>query len=397
MNARDRILKTLDHQEPDRVPYFELSIDNLRICNHFEEEYVFQGMVKTFNDTYDLLKGNIEQLTVTILKATETRSYLKNTLKRHLGLYEKIGIDLATIPFTGYILFPVECHKDYFIDEYGRVFDLKQNPEDGMDIAYYKTGAFRDFEEYEARPPLDPDLERREKYFKAMKKYEKDCEGKVYVMPSAWAIFEPTWQCFGFADFSRLLTRPSKVKKVFDDNGKFLTELIKRFIEWGEDTLVYLYSDYGYKSGLLMSPKLLNKYVFPWLKKACDIAHKGGIKVILHSCGDILPIFKDVINCGIDAVHPIEPTTSNPDYDIFKLSEEYGNKITFIGNISPQDLAEKNPEFIEAYTNKLIKKLAPGGGYMLSSGHSINPAVKLENYLAMVNTLKEYGKYPINI
>jgi uroporphyrinogen decarboxylase len=397
MNARERILKTLDHEEPDKIPSFELSIDNLNIGKHFGEEYVFQGMVKSFNDTYDLYKGDTEQMTKTILAATETRSYMKITMQRHLGLCKKIGIDFATIPFTGYVSFPIKCDKDYFMDEYGRIFDLKKNPEDGMDIAYYRDGAFKNFEDYDSLPPLNPDNPRREKYFKAMKKFESESEGNLYVMPSIWAVFEPTWQAFGFTAFSKLLTQPTKIKKVFDTNGKFAVELLKRFIEWGENTLLYIFDDYGYKSGLLMSPKNYREYVFPWINQICKIAHKAGIKVILHSCGDIYPIFEDILKMGIDAVHPIEPTTSNPDYNIFKLHEKYGEKITFIGNVSPQDLAEKTPEFIKEYTKKLIKELGPGGGYILSSGHSINPAVKLENYLSMHNTLAKYGKYPITV
>ncbi|MHA1255465.1 MAG: uroporphyrinogen decarboxylase family protein [Promethearchaeota archaeon] len=395
MNVRERILKTINHEEPDKVPSFELSIDNLSICKHFGEEYVFQGIGKSFSDAYELFKGDTEQLTQTILMASETRRALKNS--PHLELYKKIGIDIATVPLTGYVVFPIKCGKTHFVDEYGRIFDLNKNPKDDMDIAYYRAGAFNSFEEYESAPPLDPDNPRREKYFKAMKKSEKDSEGKLYVMPSAWGVFEPTWQAFGFANFSRLLANSAQIKKVFDNNGKFLVEVLKRFIEWGEDTLFYIYADYGYKSGLLMSPNNYRKYVLPWIKETCKIAHKGGVKVILHSCGDILPLFEDIINIGIDAIHPIEPTTANPDYNIFKLYEKYRDKITFIGNVSPQDLAEKTPEFIQDYTKKLIKELAPGGGYMLSSGHSINPAVKLENFLAMHKTLEKYGKYPINI
>jgi len=395
MNVRERILKTINHEEPDKVPSFELSIDNLSICNHFGEEYVFQGIGKSFSDAYELFKGDTEQLTQTILMASETRRALKNS--PHLELYKKIGIDIATVPLTGYVVFPIKCGKTHFVDEYGRIFDLNKNPKDDMDIAYYRAGAFNSFEEYESAPPLDPDNPRREKYFKAMKKSEKDSEGKLYVMPSAWGVFEPTWQAFGFANFSRLLANSAQIKKVFDNNGKFLVEVLKRFIEWGEDTLFYIYADYGYKSGLLMSPNNYRKYVLPWIKETCKIAHKGGVKVILHSCGDILPLFEDIINIGIDAIHPIEPTTANPDYNIFKLYEKYRDKITFIGNVSPQDLAEKTPEFIQDYTKKLIKELAPGGGYMLSSGHSINPAVKLENFLAMHKTLEKYGKYPIKI
>ena len=155
--------------------------------------------------------------------------------------------------------------------------------------------------------------------------------------------------------------------------------------------------DYGYKGGPFMSPLNYRKYVFPWLKRICDTAHKGGLKFILHSCGDIEKIFEDIIKCGVDAVHPIEPTTANPEYDIFKLNEKYGDKITFVGNVSPQDLSDKNPEIIRDYTKRLLKEVAPGGGLILSSGHSINPAIKLENFLAMRETLSKYGKYPIQI
>ena len=108
-------------------------------------------------------------------------------------------------------------------------------------------------------------------------------------------------------------------------------------------------------------------------------------------------IFEDLINAGVDAFNPIEATTANPDYDIFKLGEKYGDKISLIGNVSPQDLSTESPEFIHNYTKKLIKELAPGGGYILSTGHSINPAVRLENYLAMQDAYKKYGKYPIKI
>ena len=144
-----------------------------------------------------------------------------------------------------------------------------------------------------------------------------------------------------------------------------------------------------------MSPRNYRSYVIPWIKRICEEAHAADIKIIFHSCGDIFPIFKDVVEAGIDAIHPIEPTTANPEYNIFKLHKEYGNNITFMGNVSPQDLAEKDPGYIKKYTKKLIKNLAPNGGYVLSSGHSINPAVKLENFLAMHKVLKQEGIYPI--
>ena len=397
MNSRERICKVLNFEEPDRVPSFEMSIDNFKICEHFNEEYVFQGMVKSFNDTYDLSQGDKDALTKTILMATETRSYMKTTMSKHVNLYKKLGIDLAIFPFDGYILFPISCDRTRFIDEFGRVFDLRKNPSDGMDIAYYKGGAFKSFEEFESFTPLEVNTPRREKYFKAMKKTEKESQGKISIIPAIWGLFEPSWQVFGFSTFSKLLADPKKIKVVFDRFGKFLVDLVKTFIEWGETDAIMIMDDYGYKSGLLMSPKNYRTYVLPWLEESCKVAHKGGLKVILHSCGDILELFEDLVKIGVDAFHPFEPTTANPEYDIFKLNEKFSGKVSFIGNVSPQDLADKEQIYIENYTKNLIKKLAPGGGFILSSGHSINPSVKLENYLAMHDTLKKYGTYPISI
>ncbi|MHA1723817.1 MAG: uroporphyrinogen decarboxylase family protein, partial [Promethearchaeota archaeon] len=383
MDAKKRVLMSLNNEEPDKVPSFELSIDNIKICDHYGEKYVFQGLVKSFKDTYELSNGDTEKMTSMILSATETRSYLKNALKPHVDLYRKIGIDFATVPYTGYVQFPMKCFKDYFIDEFGRIFDLKKNPSDQMDIAYYRTGAFTTFEDYEAFEPYEVNHPRREKYVKTLKKTEKAIGGSIYLIPSLWGIFESTWQGFGFSNFARLLGHKKKIKKVFDDRGNFALELVKAFIDWGEDGVILIYDDYGYKSQLLIHPKYLKEFVVPWIKRICDAAHKRGVKIILHSCGQIFQIFDDLVKAGIDAIHPLEPTTANPEYDIFKLHEKYGDHLTFVGNVSPQDLADKTPSEIYDYTKKLIKELAPGGGYILSSGHSINPAVKLENFLAM--------------
>ncbi|MHA1803098.1 MAG: hypothetical protein ACTSU4_01030, partial [Promethearchaeota archaeon] len=279
MDAQKRVVMALNNEEPDRVPSFELSIDNLKICNHYGEDYVFQGLKKSFEETHELCRGDMEKTTSTILRATETRSYIKNTLKRHAELYRKIGIDLALVPFTGYILFPIKCYKDYFIDEYGRIFDLRKNPTDQMDIAYYRTGAFSTLEEYEAFEPLEVNNLRREKYFKQMKKTEQAMGGNIYLIPSLWGIFEPTWQAFGFSNFARLLIHKKRIKKIFDDRGKFALELVKTFMDWGEDSVILIYDDYGYKSQLLIHPKYLKEFVVPWIKRICDAAHKRGVKI----------------------------------------------------------------------------------------------------------------------
>jgi uroporphyrinogen decarboxylase len=388
MNAKQRVLKTLDHREPDRVPSFEGSIDNLRICEYYREKYGFQGIGQALK-----LMSLVPFKNKVIKKSLSSKDTIKKGLEQTFNLYRKAHIDLMGGPLS---MFPVKYFKWGYVDEFGRTFKAMKNPSDNMDILFYNGGYFKNFEDYEAFDyPLDINDEIRELNFKTQQEIMQANNFEVYIIPGFGALLEMVCESFGIENFSRLLSNPKQAKKVFDDRGNFALELAKKCIEWGAETII-LWDDYAYKSGLFMSPIKFQEYVFPWLNRICSHVHKYGAKVLLHSCGDILPIFEDLINCGIDAFNPIEPTTANPEYNIFKLKEKYGKDVTLIGNVSPQDLADKDPEYIIDYTKKLIRKCGPGGGFIISSGHSINPAVKLENFLAMRETALKYGTYPIN-
>ncbi|MHA1111899.1 MAG: uroporphyrinogen decarboxylase family protein, partial [Promethearchaeota archaeon] len=139
----------------------------------------------------------------------------------------------------------------------------------------------------------------------------------------------------------------------------------------------------------LLPPKDFKELFAPRLKKIVDAGHKHGMKVIMHSCGNLNLLWEDLVSTGIDALHPLEPTAR---MNLVELKRKTPN-LTFIGNVSPQDLQDKDPEFIRDYTKKLMTEAKVDGRFMLSSGHSINPAVNLENYLAMRETHEKYAKY----
>ena len=393
MDARERVIKTINHEEPDRVPSYEGSIDNINILEHYGEKYGVDVLANIQKKLHDQLSGSDEALTKIMQGFAGEKRLAKSIIEPGVKLYSKIGIDI--VPFSLCIL-PYKYFKNGFISEFGHRFEYKENPSYNMHILYYMGGVIKNFEDYEKFPIPDPDNPVRENLFKAAVQIENKYSGKVCCTPAITGMMEMTWEGFGLESFSRLLANRKHAKKVFDDRGKFSVEMVKRVIEWGGSGPIIILDDYGYKKGLFMSPKNNRDYVIPWLQTICKTAHRGGLQVILHSCGDILQLFDDIINAGVDAINPLEPTTSNPEFDIFKLNEKYGQKITFVGNVSPQDLSDKEPADIEEYTKKLIKNIAPGGGFVLSSGHSINPAVKLENFLAMRETLQKTGNYPIN-
>ena len=359
MKAPERVLKVINHEEPDRVPAFESAFTNNTIMRHYGYDPKGAGGYKL---SYEFLR--------------------------------KVGIDLV-LSFVS--LFPRKFlkKKEGFIDEYGRhmKFELCK---DGTQILAYHGGYFKSFEDYESWEQLDPNLKGRLDQFLSGRKVQNDMNNEVFSIPATGSLMECTWEGFGIEAFSRLLGKPKNVKKVFDDRGKFTIELVKILAD-NDAQMILLWDDYGFKNGLFMSPQNYRKFVLPWLKQICDAAHKRNCKIMLHSDGDLLEIFEDIIKCGVDVINPIEPMTANPEYDIFKLNQKYADQITFAGNLSPVLLALGKISEIEMYAKRLIRELAPGGGYIFSSGHSINPAVTIDRFEAMQNIRRKYGNYPINV
>jgi len=359
MNAPDRVLKTINHEEPDKIPAWESTFTNNTITEYYGLDPKKQGDKYTHE------------------------------------LYRRIGLDICA---TAASLFPRKTLKGGkgFIDEYGREMQFEYYEKDGTQIMGYIGGHFNNFEDYESWEQPDPHSPIRLKSFKQGRKIQKKMNDEIFSVPATGALMECTWEGFGLETFSRILGKHKQAKKVFDDRGKFTLELVKILAE-NDAQLVILWDDYGFKNGLFMSPNLYRKYVFPWINRICEAAHKRECKILLHSDGDLIEIFEDIVESGVDVINPIEPTTANLDYNIFKLNEKYGDRITFCGNLSPMMLATGKISEIENYAKKLIRELAPGGGYIFSSGHSINPAVTVDRFEAMQNIRRKYGKYPINL
>ena len=392
MDAQERVLKTIDHEEPDKVPAFEI-VTNNSILKHYD---ITIG--KGYRDGLRQLSKLGEKGNELIVKGYSNFEIVKKILKRSHEFCRRAEIDIA---LTLASLYPRKVLKegDGIVDEYGRIMkQIVYTGKDGIEtvVNEYFGGYFKDFDDYESWEQPDPYWEARLINFKAGRENQEEMNNEVFSIPSLGALMECSWEGFGLENFSRILRKPKQTRKIFDDRGKFTLELVKILAE-NDAQLVLLWDDYGFKKGLFMSPRNYRIYVFPWLKRICEAAHKRNCKVILHSDGDLSEIFEDIIGCGVDALNPIEPTTANPDYDIFKLNEKFGDKITFIGNLSPVMLTVGEIGDIETYAKRLIRELGPRGGYIFSSGHSINPAVTVDSFEAMYDIKRKYGIYPINI
>jgi uroporphyrinogen decarboxylase len=119
-----------------------------------------------------------------------------------------------------------------------------------------------------------------------------------------------------------------------------------------------------------------------------------GVPYIKHTDGDIWSILDMMLEAGIDAIDPLETVAG---MDIGKAKAKYGDRVALVGNVDCTALLPRasTREVVEA-VKETIAKGSPGGGHILASSNSIHPAVKPENYKAMVQACRKYGQYPLD-
>ena len=143
--------------------------------------------------------------------------------------------------------------------------------------------------------------------------------------------------------------------------------------------------DYGTQKAMLISPEAWRRFVRPRLADIFGRAKAAGRTVFLHSCGNVRPIVPDLVDLGLDILHPIQPEAM----DIFELKRTFGRHLTFCGGLGTQDLlVHASPAQIHREVLRLRDEMGRGGGYILEPGITLQADVPLANILALIDAAR---------
>lgn len=217
---------------------------------------------------------------------------------------------------------------------------------------------------------------------------------KMKVVAVLGYVFMAVWQLMGLETFCLALFDDRRlVEQMFQRVGDIQLEALKRAIEFRTVGAVFMPDDFAYTEDLIISPSVYRQYVFPYYKEMGRICREKGLPYILHSDGKLDKIMDDILDCGFNAIHPIEPKAM----DIRKLKRESGDRLCLIGNLDLGGvLTMGTPEEVREATRKLIRDVGPGGGYCVGSSNSITEYVPLANFNSMREAAFEYGRYPLS-
>lgn len=146
--------------------------------------------------------------------------------------------------------------------------------------------------------------------------------------------------------------------------------------------------DMGYKLNQFFSVRTYRELLKPVHKRAVDWAHAKGVKVRLHSCGDIRPFIPEIVEIGVDGLNPLEVKAG---MDPLAIKATYGDQLLLHGGVNA--VLWDDREAIEAEMQRVVPKLKANGGYIFSSDHSVPSAVSLEDFRHIVELAKELGSY----
>ncbi len=160
--------------------------------------------------------------------------------------------------------------------------------------------------------------------------------------------------------------------------------------------IIKIGDDLGTQESLLMSPEMYRSILKPiHADYIAFIKQRTPAKVFFHTDGDVAPLIGDFVEMGIDILNPIQ-TSAGQMADLPELTRRWGEQLTFCGAIDTQRiLPHGTPDEVKAEVRRVISIMAPGGGYMVSSVHTVMNDVPAENILAMVDAVLEYGRYPL--
>jgi uroporphyrinogen decarboxylase len=207
--------------------------------------------------------------------------------------------------------------------------------------------------------------------------------GMGLIVSHAAGVFEHLSQIMSYEGLCLALhDAPDLVGALAERIGGLMLPFYEHLLDLDRVIAIFPGDDMGFRTGTLVAPEHLRKYVLPWHRRFAGLAHQHGRPYFLHSCGNLARIMDDLIDeVGIDGKHSFEDAIL-PVEDFQAL---WGGRIAVLGGVDINRLAADSPDQVRARVRFLVETCGGRGRYAIGSGNSIPSYIPLENYLAMVD------------
>jgi uroporphyrinogen-III decarboxylase len=355
MNSYERFVKTINWEIPDRLMTYDV-IDHRELLERFGGE------------------GSL--------------------VERNARMARRIGLDVMRGIYD-----PENHWVGSKVKDWIRFFDV-----DPANWEVVQTGGtawiakrpFRDLQGLEKHMPRMPRKSEVEEWYKADLKSIKGVFD-AYDLVFIGAVEGPITDACMYADMElfceAIYDAPELVDQLMEVCGTFSQYMAEVFVENPTAPMVFMGEDIAGKSGPLFSLEFIRKKGLPIWKRIVQPVKDRGFKLLYHTDGRARQLLPIIVNeLGADGFNPIERNGCN---DIFEIRRHYPKTLLF-GNVCCEvTLPHGTPEDVELETRELIEKIGPQGGILIGSSSEVHDLVPVENALRMYETVRRYGRYPI--
>ena len=195
------------------------------------------------------------------------------------------------------------------------------------------------------------------------------------------------------------VTRKEYVRAVFERQCEIALDNLAKIYEVVGNRVTAVFvtgTDFGAQQGPFISPRAYKELYLPFHKRVNDWIHTNTKwKSFIHSCGSVRKLIPAFIEAGFEIINPVQ--CSAADMDPRELKRAFGDALTFWGGgvDTQKTLPFGSVEEVGQEVAERIRIFGPGGGFVFNTIHNVQPLTPIENVLAMYETLREVGKYPI--
>jgi len=199
-----------------------------------------------------------------------------------------------------------------------------------------------------------------------------------------FSLFERAWTMRGMENlFMDMVEAPEFGGELLDAICDYNVALVEHAVQYPIDS-VHFGDDWGSQRGLLMGPKLWERFLKPRLTRQYAAAKKAGKFVTIHSCGKVQEVFPQLIEIGLDCFNPFQPEVM----DVYEMKRLHGDRLSFWGGISTQRLLPYGtPDEVRAEARRMMAEVGRDGGYIVAPAHAIPGDAKPENTMALIETV----------
>ncbi|MBN2473776.1 MAG: hypothetical protein JXB62_04170 [Pirellulales bacterium] len=382
MTARQRMLKALDHQTPDRVP-IDLGGNQTGI-----HKFPYQALLAHLGIEAEL----------------ETMDAVQQLARPCEQLLQRFHVDTryiaagAAAGFDGTIVARERDGRLWhdLTDEFGVTWSMPDDRPYYMDVSHHPL-AHSSLEELAEYPfPRGDDSGR----FQGLRNRALQLRNETpYAVVSgiAGVVYETCWYMRGLPQwFIDMLTQPEFCEALLDRTLQFWLDWFRVFLDEVGDLVdvIMIGDDLAGQTGPLFRPSFYREVVKPRQKQLVQyIRSRTDARIWYHTCGSCLEYIPDLLDNGIHALNPVQISAEKMDPS--ELKAQFGDRLVFWGGgIDAQHvLPTATPQSVREHVRRNLAVWKPGGGYVFNNVHNIQAGVPPENIVALFDAAYEYGFY----